>query len=211
VTIPRLASRRGRQATAARRDGQGTVEWIGLLVLVALLALGLLAALGPRLPGGSLARAIAERIICAVHLSDACSGDPALERAYGAEVAALVRDHAPRIRYERGMEALPVDYRSCREDACLRGAPTGEIWRSSTGEPVVAFVHAVDCRPVAIARSRRAGANCSGTRIGNLYLQYWFYYAGSATAEGRVIDEAIREVSTAIGKPSFHPDDWEGN
>jgi hypothetical protein len=46
-------------------------------------------------------------------------------------------------------------------------------------------------------------------RSGNLYLQYWFYYAGSATAEGRVIDEAIREVSTALGNPSFHPDDWE--
>ena len=190
-------------------NGQGTVEWIGLVLLVALLVFGLLATVGPRLPGGSLARAIAERIICAVHLSDACAGDPALERAYGAEVGALVRDHAPRIRYERGMEALPVDYRSCREDACSRGARTGEIWRSTTGEPVVAFVHVVDCRPVAIRRSRRAGANCSGPRNGNLYLQYWFYYAGSATAEGRVIDDAIRELSTAIGKPTFHPDDWE--
>src|SRR5918996_1477855 len=190
-------------------NGQGTVEGIGLVLLVALLVLGLLAVSGPLVPGGSLARAIAERIICAVRLSDACAGDAALERAYGAEVAALVRDHAPRIRYERGMEALPVDYRSCREDACSRGAPTGQIWRSTTGEPVVAFVHAVDCRPVAISRSRRAGDNCSGPRNGNLYLQYWFYYAGSATAEGSVIDGAIREVSSAVGHPTFHPDDWE--
>jgi hypothetical protein len=189
--------------------GQGTVEWIGLVLLVALLVLGLLATAGPRLPGGALARSIAERIICAAHLSDACAGNAGLERTYGSEVAALVRDHAPRIRYEPGMEALPVDYRSCREDACSRGAPTGEIWRSSTGEPVVAFVHAVDCRPVAVARSRRAGANCSGPRSGNLYLQYWFYYAGSATAEGSVMPGVIREASTALGSPSFHRDDWE--
>jgi hypothetical protein len=171
--------------------------------------LGLLAIAGPRIPGGSLARAIAERIICAAQLSDACAGEPALERAYGAEVAGLVREHAPRLRYERGMEALPVDYRSCREDACSRGAPTGEIWRSTTGEPVVGFVHVVDCRPAGIARSRRAGASCAEPRDANLYLQYWFYYAGSATAEGVVIDEAIREVSTAVGRPSFHRDDWE--
>jgi hypothetical protein len=186
------------------------VEWIGLVLLVAVLVLGLLAAAGSRLPGGALARSIAERIICAARFADAC-GAPSdgLDSAYGAEVAGLVRDHAPRIRYERGMLALPVDYRSCREDACAEGAPTGRIWRSRRGEPVVAFVHVVDCRATAIARTERAGADCSGGRSGSLYLQYWFYYPGSATAEGRVIDEAIRELSSAIGKPSHHPDDWE--
>ena len=180
-------------------NGQGTVEWIGLVLLVALLVFGLLATVGPRLPGGSLARAIAERIICAVHLSDACAGDPALERAYGAEVGALVRDHAPRIRYERGMEALPVDYRSCREDACSRGARTGEIWRSTTGEPVVAFVHVVDCRPVAIRRSRRAGANCSGPRNGNLYLQYWFNCERRDGALRPVAALCVRAGETSAG------------
>jgi hypothetical protein len=190
-------------------NGQGTVEWIGLVLLAALLVLGLLAAVGPRLPGGSLARAIAERIICATQLSDACAGDPALVRAYGAEVAGLVREHAPRLRYEEGMEALPVDYRSCREDACSRGAPTGQIWRSTTGEPVVAFVHVVDCRAIAARGTERAGGECSGDRAGNLYLQYWFYYAGSATAEGSVMPGVIREASAALGSPSFHRDDWE--
>jgi hypothetical protein len=189
--------------------GQGTVEWVGLVLAAALVLGAVAASVGARVPGGSLARAIAERVVCAARLSDACEGEPELERAYGAEVAALVREHAPRLRYERGMRALPVDYRSCREDACSRGAPTGQIWRSTTGEPVVAFVHVVDCRPVAIARSRRAGASCSGDRNGNLYLQYWFYYAGSATAEGSVIDGPIREVSAALGRPSFHRDDWE--
>ena len=188
--------------------GQGTVEWIGLVLLVALLFGALLAA-GPRVPGGSLARTIAKGIVCAARLSDSCGDEPGLERAYGPEVAALAAEHAPRIRYERGMTALPVDFRSCREDSCSRGAPTGEVWRSTTGEPVVAFVHVVDCRATAIARTRRAGADCSGPRRGHLYLQYWFYYAGSATAEGRVIPGAIRDISAALRTPSHHPDDWE--
>jgi hypothetical protein len=188
--------------------GQGTVEWIGLVLLVALLFAALVAA-GPRVPGGALARAIAERIMCAVRLSGTCGSEPGLERAYGSEVATLVAEHAPRLRYERGMTALPVDYRSCREDACSRGATTGEVWRSTTGEPVVAFVHVVDCRATGIEATRRAGANCAGRRRGNLYLQYWFYYAGSATAEGRVIPDAIRDVSAALGTPTHHRDDWE--
>jgi hypothetical protein len=52
---------------------------------------------------------------------------------------------------------------------------------------VVAFVHIVDCRALAVRRTERLGGDCSGNRAGNLYLQYWFYYAGSATAEGSVI------------------------
>jgi hypothetical protein len=189
--------------------GQGTVEWIGLVLLGATVALGTLAAAGPRVPGGSLARSVADRIVCAARLSDACEREPALVAAYGAEVAALAREHAPRIRYERGMLALPVDYRRCREDACAEGVGTGQIWRSRTGEPVVAFVHVVDCRALSIARTEGAGGDCAGRRAGNLYLQYWLYYPGSATAEGRVIEGPIREVSTALGKPSFHRDDWE--
>jgi hypothetical protein len=192
-------------------SGQGTVEWIGIVFLVALLLGAALAAAGNRVPGGALARAIAGRILCAARLSDSCGAedDAELTTAYGDELAALVGEHAPRIRYERGMRALPVDYRSCREDACSTGAPTGQVWRSSTGEPVVAFVHVVDCRALAARRTERQGGDCSGHRAGNLYLQYWFYYAGSATAEGSVIDGAIREVSSAVGHPTFHEDDWE--
>ncbi len=192
-------------------SGQGTVEWIGIVFCVALLLGAALVAAGGLVPGAMLARTIASEIVCAVRLSDSCGGEPERElaAAYADEVAALVAEHAPRIRYERGMRALPVDYRRCREDACSTGAPTGEVWRSSTGEPVAAFVHVVDCRALAVRRTERSGAECSGDRAGNLYLQYWFYYAGSATAEGSVIDGAIREVSTALGSPSFHRDDWE--
>lgn len=181
------------------------------MVLVSLLVLALLAAAGSRIPGGSLARAIAERIVCAARLSTACgTGDAELVAAYGTELAGLVRDHAPRLRYERGMRALPVDYRRCREDACAEGAPSGQIWRSLTGEPVVAFVHVVDCRAASAARTERGGMDCSADRAGNLYLQYWFYYPGSATGEGSTpLKGAIRTASSAVGKPSHHRDDWE--
>ena len=192
-------------------SGQSTVEWIGIMFCVALLLGAALVVVGDRLPGGALARTIAGAVVCAVRLTGSCGSgsEPELAAAYGDEVAALVAEHAPRIRYERGMRALPVDYRSCREDACSRGAPSGEVWRSGTGEPVVAFVHVVDCRALALLRTEREGGNCSGARADNLYLQYWFYYAGSATAEGRVIPEAIRDISAALGTPTHHKDDWE--
>jgi hypothetical protein len=107
------------------------------------------------------------------------------------------------------MLALPVDYRRCREDSCSFGAAAGLVWRSLAGEPATAYVHVVDCRPGRISRSETLGLDCSGSRAGNLYLQYWFYYPGSATGEGRVLNGAIRRVSTAVGKPTYHPDDWE--
>ena len=77
----------------------------------------------------------------------------------------------------------------------------------------------LDARQRRVFRVGRSGDGCNRVAILRLASlsravctppdQYWFYYAGSATAEGRVIDDAIRELSTAIGKPTFHPDDWE--
>ena len=116
-------------ARGRNHSGQGTVEWIGIVFLVAMLVGGALVAAGDRLPGGVLARTIAGAIVCAARLADSCGGEreQELAAAYGEEVAALAREHAPRLRYERGMRALPVDYRRCREDACSTGAPTGEV------------------------------------------------------------------------------------
>jgi hypothetical protein len=191
--------------------GQGTVEWLALILLVSIVALTLGAMLGVGLPGAALARAVAARIVCAAGLEGSCDGQTErLVAAYGDELAGLIRDHAPAILYEGGMRALPVDYRRCREDACAEGAEAGEVWRSATGEPVVAFVHAIDCRPGASPPLGGRGADCSGARSGNVYLQYWLYYPGSATAEGSIAPGVVRTVSSAIGKPSFHRDDWEG-
>ena len=80
---------------AEPESGQGTVEWIALIALVSA-ALGALAWLvGLRLPGIVLAHEIAERIVCAVRLTEDCRNEPLLRAANGAEVAALLRGHAP--------------------------------------------------------------------------------------------------------------------
>lgn len=179
------------------------------MLLASALVIGGLAAAGARFPGASLARAIAAKIVCALELDDTCAHAPELVAEYGLELARTVRDHAPHVAYENGMRALPVDYRRCREDPCSLGPESGAVLRSSTGEPVVAFVHAVDCRPGAARRTEARGSDCSGSRAGSLYLQYWFYYPGSATGEGTLVNEQIREISTAAGHPTYHPDDWE--
>jgi hypothetical protein len=163
---------------------------------VSLLLLGVLAGAGLRLPGLSLARDLAVRLACAARLSDGCDRDPELVAAYGIELAGLVRQHAPTIVYERGMRALPVDFRRCRDSDCGDGASSGLVWRSRSGEPVAAFVHVVDCRDPA-ERDRRL--DCTGERAGNLYLQYWLYYPDSAT---------MRHVPVAGGR-GYHRDDWE--
>lgn len=172
--------------------GQASPEWLGLVLLVGL-ALAALATAGLRLPGPGLGLLIAKRIACAAGIGGGCGERSELELAYGAELAALVADHVPRLEYEQGMRALPVDYRSCREDACAEGPAAGAVTRSLAGEPVTAFVHVVDCRPGGTAG--REGADCSGERAGRVYLQYWLYYPGSST---RIWGEA-----------GSHPDDFE--
>lgn len=188
--------------------GQSTVEWVGLVFLVALaLAFGGAVA-GLAVPGAALARAISSRIVCALELEGDCeAGASPLVAAYGPELAALVAERVETIRYEGGMKVVPVDYRRCREYACAEGADRIRVAASQAGLPIVAFTHVVDCRhrpPVP------AEAVCSGPANGNVYVQYWFYYPSSATGEGSTpLKPVIREVSSAIGKPSYHPDDWE--
>ncbi|HEY6771277.1 MAG TPA: hypothetical protein VI035_02385 [Solirubrobacterales bacterium] len=164
-----------------------------------------------RLPGVVLAHEIGERIVCAVRLTEDCRNEPLLRTANGDEVAALLRDHAPTLFYEDGMRTLPVDFRACRSDACAEGSESGAVTRSSEGLRTVAFTHAIDCRAGHIAETEAWGGNCSGPRAGNLYLQFWLYYPGSATAEGSTpLRRPIRRLSSALGHSTYHPDDWEG-
>ena len=188
----------GSRQRIGAEDGQSTVEWTALILLVSL-AFGLLGALAG-LPGAALARSITEKLICAAGLDQCGPGSEAssLALAYGDEVAAMVAEHAPTIFYESGMRALPVDYRRCREDACADGAESGGVWVTNTGERTVAFTHVVDCR--------RDSPECGGERAGNLYIQYWLYYPGSATGEGSIAPGVIRQLS---GGRTYHPDDWE--
>ena len=106
----------------------------------------------------------------------------------------------PTIAFERGSRAVPVDFRRCRSTVCGDGPGHGLVRRTRKGLPVSAFVHVVDCRPGAAAESEAEGADCSGERAGNLYIQYWTYYADSATLRGVPI----------VGDEGFHADDWEG-
>ena len=181
--------------------GQASPEWVGLVLLVALLISGALAGLGPMPLGVSLARSVGARLICAIDLSDSCRRDPELTAAYGADLAQAAREHAPMIFYEHGMRALPIDFRVCRSSTCGDAGGEGRVWRTEGGGPATAFVHVIDCRagePAPFAGTNRP-ADCSGSRAGNLYIQYWLYYAESATLRGAPV----------VGAKGYHLDDWE--
>jgi hypothetical protein len=178
--------------------GQGTVEWVGLVALVSVAVLAMVAA-GVRVPGAPLARALADRILCAATLTDGCGDGSELIAAYGSEVGELARRHMPMLAFERGSRAVPIDFRRCRRSECGDAGGEGLIMATDEGLPVTAFVHAIDCREGEAERTEAAGADCSGERAGNLYLQYWLYYADSAT---------LRGVPVA-GKKGYHADDWE--
>jgi len=178
--------------------GQGTVEWVGLVLLVSLLMLAAIAT-GVRVPGATLARALADRLLCAASLADGCGDEPTLIAAYGSEVGELVRRHMPMLAFERGSRAVPVDFRRCRASECGDAAGEGAIYRTDERLPVTAFVHVVDCREGEAERADAAGVDCTDERAGNLYLQYWTYYADSATLRGVPI----------AGKKGYHHDDWE--
>ncbi len=176
--------------------GQGTVEWVGTLCAVSLL-LAALVAVGVRVPGAELARAVASRILCAASLADGCGDEPALIAAYGSEVGKLAREHMPMLFFERGSKAVPIDFRRCRATRCGDASGGALVHRTDRGLPVTAFVHVVDCREGRDEVAAAAGAECRGPRAGNLYLQYWLYYADSAT---------LRDL---IGDLGYHRDDWE--
>lgn len=175
--------------------GQGTVEYIGLIAVAAVLLAGLATAIGWWAPGGELARAVVGKIICAVRSSDSCSVPPSDSEAlaaYGPEVAELVDRHAPGILFEdEDVVSLPVDFRDCKELTCADAVGTRAVSRSHAGQLPTAFTHVIDCR----GGADRHDYECSGAREGSLYLQYWLYYPDSATEP--------------LGRFGYHQDDWE--
>ncbi len=164
-----------------------------MLLFIAVAMLGLVAA-GVRVPGAPLAQAVADRILCAASLADGCGDEPTLIAAYGSEVGALVRRHMPTLVFEAGSRAVPVDFRRCRSSECGDSSGEGVVHATDDGLPVTVFVHVVDCRE---GQGERPGTDCSGDRAGNLYVQYWTYYADSAT---------LRGVPVA-GSKGYHRDD----
>lgn len=172
--------------------GQASVEWLALVMLVALLLAALVAS-GVRPPGTGLVEALAGRLLCAVG-AGACGQTPALVAAYGPEIAAEVRRHAPGLAFERGETSMPVDFRKCRRRSCAGHDGRGPLGATSGGRQPVAFTRVIDCR------RPDEQPECDGeARRGNLYIQYWFYYPDSATFRGVPVLE----------RRGYHPHDWE--
>jgi hypothetical protein len=164
--------------------GQAAIEWTALMGVVAL-ALAVLGAAVAPLAGWRLGESVLHAIACAA--GGWCERGDAVERAYGASTAALVRRFAPNVAYERDSAQLPVDFRRCRRTLCSDGPDAaGAIDRSSAGLPVTAFTRVID--------GRRSGRP--------LYLQYWLYFPESFSGGvGRVLGHRW---------PGYHADDWEG-
>lgn len=138
-----------------RERGQGTVEWVAVVGLVAVvLTIGAVAVDASWLP---------RRLACAV--TAACRHqDIGLAAEYGPEVAWVVRANAPTIAYEPGVFTLPVDFRRCRSHACS-DAPDrpGAFSVSARGRRATMFTRVID---------RRGGGP-------GLFIQYWLYYPDS--------------------------------
>jgi hypothetical protein len=182
------------------QDGQASLEWINLLLLVALAAAALSAA-APVIDGRSFGGFLAHHVVCAA--TGSChAAERELERAYGEDDAATVRALAPNLVYERGERELPVDWRDCRRRACATAPddPALDSHSSDARARATAFTHVL-------------------RRGGRLYLQYWLYYPDSNTAlagsdrvwEWSWILPRVRElVEGTPDYPGFHRDDWEG-
>lgn len=176
-------------------SGQATIEWTGLLLLVAL-AFAAVLTFFPAVDGRSLGGLVLHRMLCAAR--GACEdGNAELAAVYGEDDARLVREHAPGIAYEPGTLTLPVDFRRCRAHACADATadPLADVHRATRGSaPATAFTHVV-----------RSG--------GETFVQYWLYYPDSTTggplkAAWDATDPAGRRDADST-YPGFHEDDWE--
>jgi hypothetical protein len=182
-----------------REDGQALVEWMGVVLAVALI-LGAAISVAVAADGRSLGGLIANRVLCSVR-GDCAGRDEALERAYGHSGAALVRRHLPGLVYEPGERQLPVDWRDCRDIECAIAPDDGDLdaHRTGAGHDVTVFT-----------RLQRRG--------GRRYVQYWFYYPDSNTTFAG--SDRIWRYSPLLrlgglvfrgtsDYPGYHRDDWE--
>lgn len=174
-------------------SGQGTVEYVGAVLLVAAIFGTVLATTGLAQPAANLGGRIADRLVCAVRPASSCKqAETALAAAYGDELSTLVGKHAPDVRFEPDdFVSLPIDPRECRHRSCADSSELGPLGRSFEDYPATAFVRVADCR----AGATQADIDCSGDAAGKLYLQYWLFYPDSATKP--------------FGSKGYHLDDWE--
>jgi hypothetical protein len=136
--------------------GAATVEHAGLSLLIALLAIGAIAALaaGRSDDGRELGFALARKLRCAAVGPGPCWRDP-LTAAYGRPLAGAVRALAPAPEPRSGL--LPVDFRYCRSKPCA--VPSARPGLTAANRLVTAFTEVED---------RRAST-------GEVTITYWLY------------------------------------
>jgi hypothetical protein len=169
--------------------GSASVEQAGLAALVALVAIGAVAAGGKIDAGRDLAAAIGKHLACGPRLPDACHHHP-LTPAYGWPLARLARALAPAPLARPGPSGLPlvpVDFRRCRRPSCAVAAgPHLTASRRRT----TAFTEILDRR-----RS-----------LGLVEVVYWLYRPSLGWERiGRRADPA--EIEAAAGVPVLARDD----
>jgi Flp pilus assembly pilin Flp len=141
-----------------REAGAATIEHAGLSLLVALLAVGLVAALAsaPSPAGRELGFALARKLRCAAVGPGPCWRDP-LTEAYGRPLAGAVRALAPTAGAAGPAGLLPVDFRRCRSAACARPGPRPGL--TTSNRRVTAFVSVADRR----------------SALGTVRITFWLY------------------------------------
>lgn len=180
--------------------GQATIEWVGLILVV---ALGLAAAVAvvPLIDGRMFGGFLSHRIVCAVRGSE-CEDlreGRELTRAYGAGDAELVRRFAPGLVYEPGERQVPVDFRECRKPRCARTPDDRDldVHRSDAGRRVTiarGAPWAVHLHPVLVL--------LPGLHSTVLASDKLWKAIPLMTVGGRTLDKPQY--------PGFHLDDWEG-
>ena len=179
-------------AGGSGQRGAASVEHVGLVALVALLVLGVAAAVlagGEVRAGRELAATLGRRLACAPHLPDACRHHP-LVPAYGWPLARLVRALAPAPVGLPGPDGLPlvaVDFRRCRRASC---AVFAGPHLTASGRRTTAFTTVAD---------RRGGD-------GSIELTYWLYRPTLGWEAVRRLASAA-DVAAAAGTPVLERDD----
>src|SRR5437667_1187009 len=127
--------------------GSSTVEYAGVVLLVAALIAALIAAIAASPPtpeARALGSALARKLRCAPALPGPCWRDP-LTLAYGRPLAGAVRALAPPPRTAGaadGSPLLPVDFRYCRSESCALPGPRYGL--TASNRRVSAFVSVSD-------------------------------------------------------------------
>lgn len=176
----------------SRERGAATVEYAGLVLLVAALIATLIAAVASSPPTSAareLGSTLARRLRCAPALPGPCWRDP-LTLAYGRPLAGAVRALAPSPQTARaadGSPLLPVDFRYCRSESCALPGPRYGL--TASNRRVNAFVSVSDHR-----RS-----------TGIVEITYWLYRP--TLGWSRVVREATsQEVAATASTPLLESD-----